>query len=133
MKSEFNKSWVASKQPRKQRKFLANAPNHIKRRLLAAHLSKTLKVKYGIRAIEVRKGDEVKVMRGSFNKKQGKVATVDTKNTRIQIEGINRTKKDGEKLPVWFHPSKVLLIKLDDSDKRRLKHIKLKEIKEDKK
>ena len=28
MKAEFNKSWKSSKQPRKQRKFLANAPNH---------------------------------------------------------------------------------------------------------
>jgi len=124
MKSKFNKNWVASKQPRKQRKFLANAPNHIKRRLMASHLNKTLKTKYEIRSIEVRKGDEVKIMRGSFKKKQAKVSSVDIKNTRIQLEGINRSKKDGEKVPVWFHPSNVLIVKLEDSDTRRLKHVK---------
>ena len=29
-------------------------------------------------------------------------------------------KKDGEKAPVWFHPSNLKIIKLDDSDRRRL-------------
>ena len=122
MKAEFNKSWKSSKQPRKQRKFLANAPNHIKRTLLGATLDKPLRAKYGRRSIEVRKGDEVKVMRGKFSKKQGKVGFVDVKNTRIQIDGIQRAgKAGGEKLITWFHPSNVKIIILDTSDSRRLK------------
>jgi large subunit ribosomal protein L24 len=94
MKSEFNKSWNSSKQPRKQRKFLANAPNHIRRKLMGASLDKSLRTKYGMRNIEVRKGDEVKVMRGKFKKKQGKVGKVDVKNCRIQVNGLQRQKKD---------------------------------------
>jgi len=121
MKAEFNKSWKSSKQPRKQRKFLANAPNHIKRTLLGATLDKPLRAKYGRRSIEVRKGDEVKVMRGKFAKKQGKVGIVDVKNTRIQIDGLQRGKAGGEKLVTWFHPSNVKIIILDTSDSRRLK------------
>lgn len=131
MKSEFNKSWNSSVQPRKQRKFAANAPIHIKRKSLSAHLAKTLREKYSTRAIELRKDDEVKVMRGKFTKKTGKVTLVDAKNSRVQVEGVNRTRKDGEKIPVWFFASKLLITKLNDSDKKRFKRLKLnKETKE---
>ena len=129
MKSEFNKSWNSSKQPRKQRKFLANAPNHIKRKLLGATLDKKLREKFGIRSIEVRKGDEVKIMRGKFAKKQGKVGIVDVKHTRVQIDGVQREKKGGEKVETWFHPSNVKIIVLDDSDNRRMKRGKKEESK----
>ena len=115
MKSEFNKSWSSSKQPRKQRKFRANAPNHIKRTFMGANLDKSLREKYGRKSIAVRKGDTVKIMRGKFNGKQGKVGIVDIKNTRIQIEGVQRAKSiGGEKLITWFHPSKVKIIILND-------------------
>ena len=69
MKAEFNKMWKSSKQPRKQVKFRANAPNHIKKTFMGATLDKELRKKYGMRSIEVRKGDEVKIMRGKFAKK----------------------------------------------------------------
>ncbi|MBT4937349.1 50S ribosomal protein L24, partial [Candidatus Peregrinibacteria bacterium] len=101
MKSKFNKSWNSSVQPRKQVKFRANAPNHIKRKFMAAPLDKPLREKYGRRSIEVRKGDEVKVMRGKFAKKLGKVGVVDVTHTRIQIDGLQRAKKGGEKLETW--------------------------------
>ena len=121
MKSEFNKNWNRSKQPRKQRKYLANAPLHLKRKLLSTNLDKPLREKNSRRSIEVRKDDEVKVMKGKYSKKQGKITEVDVKNTRVQIDGINIAKKDGEKAAVWFHPSNLKIIKLDDSDKKRMK------------
>lgn len=122
MKSEFNKNWVRSVQPRKQRKFRANAPNHIKKTFMGCTLDKALREKHGRRNIEVRKGDEVKVMRGKFKGKQGKVGVVDIKNTRLQIEGIQRAgKAAGEKLITWFHPSSVKIIILNTDDKKRMK------------
>ena len=132
MKSEFNKSWNSSVQPRKQRKFVANAPNHIKRKLMGAGLDKKLRERYGIRSIEVRKGDEVKIMRGKFAKKQGKVGTVDVGNSRIQIDGVQRAKKGGEKVETWFHPSNVKIIILDDSDNRRMKRLKVVKVEKEK-
>ncbi len=126
MKSEFNKSWNSSVQPRRQVKFRSNAPNHIRRKFMGCSLDKKLREKYGRRNIEVRKGDEVKIMRGKFKGKQGKVGDVDVKNTRIQVEGIQRKKKlGGEKLVTWFHPSKVKIIILNVDDKRRLKRGKV--------
>jgi len=129
MKSEFNKTWNSSKQPRKQVKFRANAPNHIKKKFMGATLDKELRKKYGMRNIEVRKGDEVKVMRGRFAKKQGKVGDVDVKHTRLQIDGLQRAKKGGEKLITWFHPSNVKIIILNTDDKKRMKRSKKAEVK----
>jgi len=121
MKSLFSTTWKASSQPRKQRKFLANAPAHIKRKQLSVSLDKDLRKKHSRRSVEVRKNDEVKIMRGKFNKKQGKVLSVDPKYTRVQIEGIEVMKKNGEKTFVWMKPSNLKIIKLDDSDKKRFK------------
>ena len=100
---------------------------------MAAPLTKDLRKKYGIRNIEVKKGDEVKITRGKFKKKTGKVGQSDLTRTRISVEGIERTKKDGNKVAVWFAPSKVMIISLDLEDRKRLKRIKKTEAKEEKK
>ena len=113
-------------QPRKQRKFLANAPNHLRISLMGANLDKDLRKKYGIRSVSIRKGDEVKVLRGKFSKKQGKVIGIDRRKSKIQVEGLNITKKGGDKVLVWLRPSNVKIIKIEDSDKKRFKRLKLK-------
>jgi large subunit ribosomal protein L24 len=120
MKSAFSTAWLSSKQPRKQRKFRANAPLHRRVAFLSAQLSKVLKEKHGQGSLPVRKGDEVLVMRGSFAKKTGKVIVVQPKRTRVAIEGLQRSKKDGTKVNVWFHPSVLQLTTIDLDDKKRL-------------
>lgn len=123
MKSKFNKNWNSSKQPRRQIKFRANAPNHIQKKFMVAPLTKSLRQRYGEKRIIIKKGDEVKITRGKFKGKQGKINIVDVKNSRIQITGVQRTKKGGEKLETWFNPSKVLLIAPDTSDNKRLRAV----------
>jgi len=122
MKSEFNKSWNRSVQPRKQRKFVANAPNHIRQRFMGCNLDKELREKHGFRTAVLRKGDTVKIMRGNFKGKQGKVGVVDIGNCRIQVDGVQRMKRSGgEKVETWFHPSSVKIIILDMEDSKRFK------------
>jgi len=120
MRQKFTTSWRESKQPRKQRKYLHNLPNHLRQKQMGATLDKDLRKKLGRRSLEIRKGDEVVVMRGKFKKKTGKVVTVNVKESVVAIENIQNTKKDGSKVNVWFHPSK-LKIKLVSEDKRRIK------------
>jgi large subunit ribosomal protein L24 len=55
MKKKFSTKWKASKQPKKQRKYLAKAPIHIKRKQLSANLSKEIRKKYGRRSMELKK------------------------------------------------------------------------------
>ena len=119
MKKQFNKSWKASKQPKKQRKYLANAPLHIKKKFVSVNLSQELRKKYGKRNIPVRKGDTVKIMRGKFKKKQGKVTEVKLKTSKIIIEGIQVKKQDGSKVNVKLQPSNLQIIELNLEDRKR--------------
>jgi large subunit ribosomal protein L24 len=120
MKQKFSTAWKASKQPRKQRKYLANAPKHIKRKFLCSTLTKELRKKHNTRNIEVRKGDEVEVMRGKFAGKKGKVTEINMKKMMIAIDGIQMTKRDGTKVNRWIVPSKARIISLNADDKKRL-------------
>jgi len=119
MKKKFSAHWLSSKQKRKQRKYRANAPLHLKHKFLNAHLSKELRKKHGKRNIPIRKGDEVLIMRGSFRKKKTKVTLVDHKKSRVALENIQRSKKDGAKVNVYFHPSNLQIITLNLDDKKR--------------
>lgn len=119
MKQEFSTQWNASKQPRKQNKYRFNAPLHTRHKFLSAHLSKELKDKYGKRNLPLRKGDEVLIMRGAFKKKKAKVTSVNLRDSLIALENIQRTKKDGSKVNVMFHPSVLKIVTLTLDDKRR--------------
>ncbi|MEK6933364.1 MAG: 50S ribosomal protein L24 [Nanoarchaeota archaeon] len=120
MKKQFSKSWISSRLPRKQRKYLAEAPLHIKHKFLNGNLSKELRKKYDKRSLPLRKGDEVLVMRGTFRKKKAKITSVNLKKTRIVLDGIQRTKRDGAKTNVFFHPSVLQIQSLNLEDKERL-------------
>ena len=116
---EYSAQWITSKKARKQRKYRANAPLHIKHKFLNAALSKTLKDKHKKNSLPVKKGDKVKIMRGSFKKQSGAISRVDMKNTRIYIEGIEVTKKNGTKTQVSIHPSNVEITELNLNDAKR--------------
>ncbi len=124
MEKKFSKHWKSSKQPRKQRKYTANAPLHIKRKLLSVNLSKELRKEHKIRNIPVRKGDTVRITRGKFKKKRGKVTEVRVKTSDVIIEGIQIKKQDGSKVNVKLKPSNLQITELNLEDKKRLKNKK---------
>lgn len=133
MKKKFTSKWKASKQPRKQRKYRANAPLHLRRKMMSAHLSGLLRKKYGKRNFPLRKGDTIKIMRGEFRKKTGKIDAVDYQKLRVEIAGIYRTKKDGSKVGVYFNPSNLQITELNLEDKKRKAAIERKATSEKKK
>ncbi len=121
MKQKFSKKWKSSKKPSKQRKYRFNAPLHIKQRFMRSLLSKELRSKYNKRNARVRKGDKVKIMRGQFRKHEGKVEKVDLKKSKVYVEGIGATKKDGTKTKYPINPSNIMIIELNIDDKMRKK------------
>ncbi|HDD31164.1 MAG TPA: 50S ribosomal protein L24 [Thermococcus litoralis] len=114
---------LKSKQPRKQRKFLYNAPLHLRHKIVSATLSKELRQKYGIRALPIRSGDKVKIMRGDFKGHEGKVVEVDLKRYRIHVEGATLRKVNGTEVFYPIHPSNVMIVELNLEDERRKKII----------
>jgi len=114
MKKKFSKHWKASSQPRKQRKYQANAPIHLRKKFVSINLSKELRKKLGKRNIPVRKDDKVKIKRGKFKGKEGKVLEVNLKKAKIIVEGIQVKKMDGSKANVKMQPSNLQIIELTE-------------------
>jgi large subunit ribosomal protein L24 len=127
MKKEFSTAWKASSQPRKQRKYLAKAPLHLRKKFVSVNLSKELRKKYGKRNIPLRKGDKVKIMVGKFSKKDGKVLEVRLRTGKIYVEGMQVKKQDGSKSNVPIKASNLQIIELNLDDKKRVKKLTGKE------
>lgn len=119
MKTAFSKSWNRSAQPRKQRKFRFNAPLHTRQKFVRAHLSKELREKYGKRSCSLKTGDKIKVLRGSFKGKAGKVERIDLKKSKIYITGIESVKKEGTKYLIPLEPTNLMITELNLDDKKR--------------
>jgi large subunit ribosomal protein L24 len=110
-----------SKKPRKQRKFLYKAPLHLRRKMISAHLSKELREQYKRRSLPLRKGDEVKVMRGEFKGTIGKVVEIDTKKYKVYVDTVKKRRSVGTEYLVPISPSNLMIVKLNLDDKYRLK------------
>ena len=110
--------------PRNQRIALLKAPLHQRHKFFNARLSDELANKLGVKRLPVRVGDVVRIMRGDWAGHEGKVVKVDLKRIRIHVEGVTIKKADGTPVYYPIHPSKVMIIKLDTSDKWREKIIK---------
>ena len=117
----------STKDPRKQRKLLHNAPAHLRHKLMAAHVSPQLTASKNAKSLPVRKGDTVRIMRGDNKGFEGKISRVDLKNYRIYVEGLTREKVDGTTIFVPVHPSKVMIKNLNLSDKWRKAIVERKE------
>jgi len=120
-----NKISVAS-QPRKVRKAQINAPLHIKHKMLGAHLSKDLRAQYGKRAVVVRAGDKVEVMRGKFGGTVGKVDEVSTAKSAVTLENVTISRTDGTKIKPKIHASNLRIVELNMEDSWRNKALERK-------
>ncbi len=110
-----------SRQPRKQRKARYEAALHERQKLVHAHISKEARKKLGIkrRAVAVREGDKVKIVRGKFRGHSGKVSAVNLKSLKIYVEGAVARKAKGAEVLAPIEPSNVMIMELEMSDVRR--------------
>ena len=105
---------------------------HLRNSFVSVNLSKELRRKEGKRNLPVKKGDKVKIVRGKFKGKQGKVLEVRLKISKVIVENINVTKQDGSKANVKFQPSNLQIIEMAERVKKKAKQEKSKkETKED--
>jgi ribosomal protein L24 len=63
----------------------------------------------------VRKDDEVRVVRGKYKGREGKVVQVYRKKWVIHVDRVARDKSNGAAVPIGIHPSNVVIttLKLD--------------------
>jgi large subunit ribosomal protein L26e len=92
---------------------------------MSAALSKELKEKHSVNAVPVRKDDTVKIVRGSFKGREGKVTQVYRLKWCIHVEKVSRDKVNGSSVMIPIHPSNVEITKLH-LDKNRNELLKRK-------
>ena len=102
---------VASKR-RTQRKLQLSAPSSIKRRLISCQLVKSLRDQYKIRCLPIKRGDEVKILKGKSRGKSGKVVQVYRKRNVIYVDKVNREKQNGQSVFLPIRPCHCVIEKL---------------------
>ncbi|HLD15663.1 MAG TPA: 50S ribosomal protein L24 [Candidatus Nanoarchaeia archaeon] len=124
--NKFSSAWKGSKNPKKKRKYLFNAPKHTKRKFFTVQLSEELRKKHGKRNFQLRKGDKVKIMIGQFRGQNGAVNSLDTRRIKVNIDGIQNIRKSGARSFYPIHPSNLQIIDLNLDDKLRKKALERK-------
>jgi len=104
---------------RKARRAHFQAPSHVRRILMSASLNKELRSKYNVRALPVRKDDEVRITRGAFKGKEGKVTACYRLKWVIHVDKVQREKANGATVAIGIHPSNVELTKLKLTNNRK--------------
>ncbi|CED85448.1 ribosomal protein l24 [Phaffia rhodozyma] len=106
---------------RKSRKAHFDAPSSVRRKIMSTTLSKELREKYNARAIPIRKNDEVKVTRGKYKGREGKIVQVYRAKFVVHIERLNIEKSSGATVPIGIHPSNLQITSLHlDADRKAL-------------
>ncbi|NMC08429.1 MAG: 50S ribosomal protein L24 [Candidatus Lokiarchaeota archaeon] len=119
---------TTSKKPRKQRNWLRDMPLHLRGTQFNAKLEKNLSEQHDVKRLPIRVNDHVRVTSGQFKDLEGKVLGIDKKSYKITIEEITKEKADGSLHYYPIHPSKVIITKLVDLDKRRQQMIERRKI-----
>ncbi len=125
MKS-WSKNWGRSKRKSKQKKYIFNAPLHLRRKLMSATFSEELRKKYGRRNTKLRVGDKVKIMRGEFKSVVGKIKRMDAPRLKVEVDGAERKNTKGTKYNVPLDPSKLMILELTMDDKKRVEALRKK-------
>eukprot|EP01156_Anaeramoeba_ignava_P002187 Anaeramoba_ignava/a217771_236.p1 GENE.a217771_236~~a217771_236.p1 ORF type:complete len:167 (-),score=63.58 a217771_236:52-486(-) len=110
---------TVSSSRRKSRKAHFTAPPSERRIKMSSRLSSELRAQYNIRSLPIRNGDEVKIMRGDFKSREGKVVNVVRKKYVVHIERIQKEKKNGQQYFIPIHPSNVMITKLKINGNRQ--------------
>ena len=117
---------MSSIQPRKQRLARYTAPYHRRHREMSAPIDRGLRERQlsrGFmypRAMPVRKGDRVMIVRGEGKSKSAtKIAKIDRKGRKIYVEGFTYFKSYGTELQRPIDASNLVIINPDWSDIRR--------------
>jgi large subunit ribosomal protein L24 len=107
---------VESKKPGKQRKALFNYKNNHRSKLLSTRVADFVREEYGIKALPLRVGDDVRVVKGEFKDFEGEVIEI-TSNLRAKIKEVTFDKADGTEFHPTIHISKLIITKLSKEKK----------------
>ena len=113
---------ISPHSPRRQRRMLYTAHTAQRRKRMTVPLSKDLRARFHRRSLPVRKGDTVRILHGSFEGREERVAAVDRRRLSVTLDNV--TLKTGESkqtaLPVRTAGLVIVRLNLADPWRRRL-------------
>jgi len=112
--------------PSTSRKRRYNASNAQRRKFISAPLSPSLRAEHGTRSMPVVVDDTVSVTKGDRKLSEGRVLRVDTKNEKIYIEGVTRSRLDGSTVQIPVRSENVMITRLNTNDQWRRKMLERK-------
>ena len=105
--------------PSNSRRRRYEASNHIRRKFISAPLSPSLRAEHGTRSMPVVVDDTVSITKGDRRLSEGRVLRVDTKKSKIYIEGVTRTRMDGSTVQIPIRSENVMITRLNLNDQWR--------------
>ncbi len=104
-----------------ERKKFYTEPLHLRKNRLHVHLSKDLrgKLKTKKRAVLLRKGDTVTILRGPKSGASGKVSKVSVLRRKVFVEGVVAKTAKGKEVALALEPSNLLLTALESTPERK--------------
>lgn len=115
----WSKEWKSSTNPSKQRKYRQNAPLHVKEKIVSANVSPELREELETRSIPLRRGDQVRVMRGDKSDQEGIISKIDREDEKVYVNGVEIERNDGTVKDAPLRPSNLQITAMNvDDDKR---------------
>ena len=108
-----------SSKTRTNRRKYYKAESEKKRKMMSSGIEKIFRDNHNIKTMPLRKGDEVKIVRGNQKGKNGKIIQCSRKYGYIYINSVTYKKANGEEIYKPIHPSNVLIQKLVLTSERK--------------
>ncbi|KAL3895017.1 MAG: hypothetical protein SGCHY_004941 [Lobulomycetales sp.] len=88
---------------------------------MSSALAKDLREKYKCRSLPIRRDDEVRITRGRYKGREGRVTACYRRRWAIHIDKIVCDKANAQSVPIPIDPSNVVITKLKlDDDRKKL-------------
>ncbi len=116
---------ISPHSPRRQRKAVYDADLFERRRRMTVPLSRELRRRFHRRSVALRKGDTVRVMKGSYLGREERVQRLDRRGYTVTLDNV--TLKSGEEKlkPLPIRTNHLLIVRLNLADEWRREALKV--------
>lgn len=120
-------SGISPSSSRRQRKALYNAHTAKRRRLMSVPLSKDLRARFHRRALPLRKGDTVRILKGSYEGREERVAKVDRRSLAVTLDNVTSKTGESKQTPLPVRTGSLVLVHLNLADPWRRRRLNVTE------
>lgn len=111
--------------PRRQRKALYTADSFERRRRMTVPLSRDLRGRFHARSVPIRKGDTVRVLSGSFEGREERVAKVNRRTYSVVLDNVTLKTGEDKLKPLPIRTNHLVITRLNLSDPWRRRTLKV--------